>query len=565
MSSAQSLRVVLVSVAATLLAWHMLLGGYGALGGTRLGDLPELRKDRSLPGTLRAKGARRPRQREGGAAEGGEAGAAESTAARRSNETAGTQASDATAATAAATTAAAAATTTAAAAPAADAQPPPSLLSRIGSAVGTTTEPPRLPNGDPTPPSCTIAWPLGGRLERPSRLVYNSLDYGAHHILLNRKSFKDRPSGEKVATFVDTCVRNDQLARAARNAAADPAEYEKGLVVERLRFPLDVVVGQFLPRDDLPRNVRHHKTCAVVGNAGTLLRANHGPAIDAHDAVLRLNLAPTRNYEKHVGSKTTYDVSNHGNTNRILKSAERVRQRIASDRSTIGVQVNAAAATWPNGLTARDFLRPRIYLDASPVTATSVETVAAYDATHSRLILFESTLHASRYGLYARVSRAFPRNTWIVHPAFHAGGIELWRAIVDEVKRDFGNKTDAESRRLARMKYAKTESARVDSEVPKPLSGWFAVLIAAQLCESVTLYGFEAYSAPGNSFRKSHRHGALMDTDPDGPAPYHYFDGIAGQTTVHSFPITLAAMHRLEALYQIKFIEPNLQISSLFG
>eukprot|EP00898_Chlorokybus_atmophyticus_P008466 jgi/Chlat1/8620/Chrsp86S08007 len=64
-------------------------------------------------------------------------------------------------------------------------------------------------------------------------------------------------------------------------------------------------------------------TCALVGNARSLLRNNNnnnnshnhtsgfGPEIDGHEGVLRLNQAPTRGYEKRVGSKTTHRLMNH--------------------------------------------------------------------------------------------------------------------------------------------------------------------------------------------------------------------------------------------------------------
>ncbi|XP_046889463.1 LOW QUALITY PROTEIN: CMP-N-acetylneuraminate-beta-galactosamide-alpha-2,3-sialyltransferase 2, partial [Hypomesus transpacificus] len=46
--------------------------------------------------------------------------------------------------------------------------------------------------------------------------------------------------------------------------------------------------------------------CAVVGNSGNLRGAGYGPAIDKHDHVMRINLAPTVGYEEDAGSHTTH-------------------------------------------------------------------------------------------------------------------------------------------------------------------------------------------------------------------------------------------------------------------
>ncbi|XP_023192395.1 beta-galactoside alpha-2,6-sialyltransferase 2 [Xiphophorus maculatus] len=52
------------------------------------------------------------------------------------------------------------------------------------------------------------------------------------------------------------------------------------------------------------------KSCAVVTSAGAILRSRLGKEIDAHDAVLRFNAAPTEGYEHDVGSKTTIRIIN---------------------------------------------------------------------------------------------------------------------------------------------------------------------------------------------------------------------------------------------------------------
>jgi hypothetical protein len=46
---------------------------------------------------------------------------------------------------------------------------------------------------------------------------------------------------------------------------------------------------------------------------------DRGIEIDGHEAVIRINYAPIARFEKHVGSRTTYDLVNKENAGKLIK------------------------------------------------------------------------------------------------------------------------------------------------------------------------------------------------------------------------------------------------------
>ena len=85
----------------------------------------------------------------------------------------------------------------------------------------------------------------------------------------------------------------------------------------------------FLDNVDLPPKdlFGAFESCAVVGNAGSVLLSDYGAAIDRHSAVIRFNNAPTEGFEKHVGRKTNFRLLNkHWARKWLAKAPEGCRQ-----------------------------------------------------------------------------------------------------------------------------------------------------------------------------------------------------------------------------------------------
>ncbi|XP_023237506.1 beta-galactoside alpha-2,6-sialyltransferase 2-like [Centruroides sculpturatus] len=68
--------------------------------------------------------------------------------------------------------------------------------------------------------------------------------------------------------------------------------------------------GRLFPSQPINKVLGKFQTCAIVSSAGSMYKSKLGKEIDAHDAVLRFNSAPTEGFEDDVGTKTTIRILN---------------------------------------------------------------------------------------------------------------------------------------------------------------------------------------------------------------------------------------------------------------
>ncbi|XP_076862162.1 CMP-N-acetylneuraminate-beta-galactosamide-alpha-2,3-sialyltransferase 1-like [Brachyhypopomus gauderio] len=82
-------------------------------------------------------------------------------------------------------------------------------------------------------------------------------------------------------------------------------EHKPSNLTEVLDKLFHIIPGEENYMDARPSRCR---TCAVVGNSGNLRLSCYGDFIDSNDFVIRINKAPTKGYERDVGSRTTHHV-----------------------------------------------------------------------------------------------------------------------------------------------------------------------------------------------------------------------------------------------------------------
>ena len=128
------------------------------------------------------------------------------------------------------------------------------------------------------------------------------------------------PDGDSEAVHVTLNRASNGLSFARPHGRRGLIEVGQRSWKKWMRAPSDkrtwsVKVGaDLVPQSDLlglrRGGARRFSSCAVVGGSGSLLAHACGAAIDAHEAVIRLNDAPVKGYERWVGSRETFRVLN---------------------------------------------------------------------------------------------------------------------------------------------------------------------------------------------------------------------------------------------------------------
>ena len=302
----------------------------------------------------------------------------------------------------------------------------------------------------------------------------------------------------------------------------------------RARIPREI--AELLPRNDVSL---HHRSCAVVGNSASLSGKQHGKAIDAHDAVIRINGAPTDGFEVDVGTKTTYDVVNHHHAARIAWPA--------SSQDTAADLQDATMPTKPRrkkrsavGIGWETFAGSLLSSDDSPSLSAQPQSSPTFEEGRATLVLVESIMYRAYERLYAPLfEHRPPPDTLVLSPSFGLRAIELWYENLGAAE-DASASTDngdvmltlRSDGRCARHRDGSFARGRAGTTCARPLSGWYATLFAVAICERVNVYGF----SDGTS------------------ASMHYFDNTTAFQSTHAFGATQRSVRSLAEALPVRLI-----------
>ncbi|XP_037627248.1 alpha-N-acetylgalactosaminide alpha-2,6-sialyltransferase 5b isoform X2 [Sebastes umbrosus] len=87
------------------------------------------------------------------------------------------------------------------------------------------------------------------------------------------------------------------------------------------RLPTPTLEGYTGVMDHKPLKM-HCRTCALVTSSGQLTGSRRGDEIDQSECVIRMNDAPSINYQQDVGRRTSLRVVAHSSLQRVLRSRQ---------------------------------------------------------------------------------------------------------------------------------------------------------------------------------------------------------------------------------------------------
>jgi hypothetical protein len=239
--------------------------------------------------------------------------------------------------------------------------------------------------------------------------------------------------------------------RDGKEMSTTPMEFKMLHVARKQALELET---QFLPRLPHRDYDQTYKTCAVVANGGVHLRAQKGKEIDEHEAVFRINYAPVsgkssatnKDFSKHVGSRTTFDVVNRPNSDALLRGAHTWRK--------------AERQPGQSGFAGKN-------------TPGKTRRVAA-------LILGEPLIRDARREQFLPLMRANKdKEIYLTTPETTYTFRYVWHE-------------------LKKIVEARNPGSKYND---KPMTGWTTVMLAVQRCENVSLYGFQPFKGDSKDDR----------------------------------------------------------------
>ncbi|KAL8197467.1 UNVERIFIED_CONTAM: Alpha-2,8-sialyltransferase 8B [Gekko kuhli] len=291
-----------------------------------------------------------------------------------------------------------------------------------------------------------------------------------------------------------------------------------------------------LPRTS-PLKGKHFRTCAIVGNSGILLNSACGEEIDAHNFVIRCNLAPVQEYTQDVGTKTDLVTMNPSVIQRAFEDLvndtwrEKLLQRLHSLNGSI-LWIPAFMAKggkerveWVNEL----ILKHHINVRTAYPSLRLLHAVRGWPAEQQNATLRGRADVAT---VDPSVEKAILRQFM---PSFRDQPETFclpvgWRCMIEEAG-PWQEILRCPSQIGQSREYWLTNKVYIK----RPTTGLLMYTLATRFCNRIHLYGFWPFP---------------RDQDQN-PVKYHYYDslkyGYTSQASPHTMPLEFKA---LKALHQ---------------